>query len=97
MDDPIGVEQADARLREIRPVDPLGPKLPPIAITTAQRRPLIGLDLELPDLEILGLDRDHIALGPGDLPAESGHRAIGMNWSANVLMTLPFRNKKSVP
>ena len=64
MDDAIGVEQADARFGEIRAVDPLGPKLPPIAVATCEQGTAIRVDLELPNLEILSLDRDDVCTPP---------------------------------
>ena len=50
VDDPVGVIEADARFREIGAFDLIGPKLPPIAITTSEHGALIGFDLELPGL-----------------------------------------------
>ncbi len=67
MDHPVGVEEPDAGLRKVRVVNRLGPKFPPIAVTACQEAALIGVDLEIPDLEVLSFDWNDVSLRHSNL------------------------------
>ena len=62
MDDPVCVVEPDAGLGKVREWDRLRVNLQPIAVAACECGCLVGVDLQIPNLNVFPLDRDDVSL-----------------------------------